>query len=249
MFRLLRIRPPNGWSAVAWELVIVTLGVLIALAAQQWANNREWHGKVRQSQAALKTELADHYAWSVEWRVVKPCLVAQIDALAQRVQASGHQLNPAPIHSEPNLSYVIRLPSKEYITSAWDSAQVDGTSARYDAAVRRELSSHYIQVRKLSDLTDRNGVDDRQLLALSRPIELEPIVRHSIMQTLDELRGRVDLVDTLSGHLIEHIVKLGWAPPKAETRREVERYNTIKFCLARRLPLRSLEEAMVPLPN
>src|SRR4051812_5611318 len=35
MFRLLKFKPPRGWSAVAWELGIVTLGVLIALAAQQ----------------------------------------------------------------------------------------------------------------------------------------------------------------------------------------------------------------------
>ena len=37
MFRLLKVRPPNGWNAVAWELVIVTLGVLLALGAQQMA--------------------------------------------------------------------------------------------------------------------------------------------------------------------------------------------------------------------
>jgi hypothetical protein len=35
MFRLLKLKPPHGWNAVAWELGIVTLGVLIALAAQQ----------------------------------------------------------------------------------------------------------------------------------------------------------------------------------------------------------------------
>ena len=35
MFRLLKLSPPHGWRAVAWELAIVTLGVLIALAAQQ----------------------------------------------------------------------------------------------------------------------------------------------------------------------------------------------------------------------
>ena len=37
MFRLLKLKPPHGWSAVAWELAIITLGVRIALAAQQLA--------------------------------------------------------------------------------------------------------------------------------------------------------------------------------------------------------------------
>lgn len=35
MFRLLKLKPPHGWNAVVWELAIITLGVLIALAAQQ----------------------------------------------------------------------------------------------------------------------------------------------------------------------------------------------------------------------
>lgn len=35
MFRMLKLRPLHGWNAVAWELAIVTLGVLIALGAQQ----------------------------------------------------------------------------------------------------------------------------------------------------------------------------------------------------------------------
>ena len=30
MFRMVKLRPPHGWDAVAWELGIVVLGVLIA---------------------------------------------------------------------------------------------------------------------------------------------------------------------------------------------------------------------------
>lgn len=39
MFRLMKLKPPHGWSAVAWELAIVTLGVLIAFQVQQWGND------------------------------------------------------------------------------------------------------------------------------------------------------------------------------------------------------------------
>ena len=39
MFRLLKLRPPHGWNAVALELAIVPLGVLIALGAQQSTGN------------------------------------------------------------------------------------------------------------------------------------------------------------------------------------------------------------------
>ncbi len=42
MFRLLKLKPPHGWAAVAWELAIVTLGVLIALGAQQIVEDIHW---------------------------------------------------------------------------------------------------------------------------------------------------------------------------------------------------------------
>ena len=50
MFRLMKLRPPHGWPPVWWELGIVTLGVLIALAAQQMVeavNNRRVANETR----------------------------------------------------------------------------------------------------------------------------------------------------------------------------------------------------------
>ena len=32
MFRMLKLKPPHGWNAVGWELVIVVVGVLLAFA-------------------------------------------------------------------------------------------------------------------------------------------------------------------------------------------------------------------------
>jgi hypothetical protein len=36
----------------------VTIGMLIALAAQQWAEGRNWQSKAKASKAALRDELA-----------------------------------------------------------------------------------------------------------------------------------------------------------------------------------------------
>ena len=46
MFRMLRLKPPNGWHAVGWELLIVTLGVLVALGAQQLVEAINWKREV-----------------------------------------------------------------------------------------------------------------------------------------------------------------------------------------------------------
>lgn len=250
MFRMLKLKPPNGWSAVGWELGIVTLGVLIALGAQQWAEAHSSRAKARHAASAIKQELTDHYYWSVEWRVVQPCLAAQIDRLKQRVLASGPLLDPAPVFSEPNYSdYVLRVPSKDYVSSAWQSAIGDGVSAHLDPNMREELSDHYTQTQALAPLTDRNGEDHQALLSLSQPIPIDPMVRYSLLRTLDQMRGRFTFLDIQSGQLIDHIAKVGMIPPAAAARAEVERFGTYKFCRAQRLPMRSFAEAMRPVPN
>src|SRR5690242_5308760 len=146
MFRLLKLRPPHGWNAVAWELAIVTVGVLIALGAQQWANDWNAGRNAEAAEQALRTELGDHYASSVEWRMVHPCLLAQMAQLQQRVMQSGDRLQPAPLFSEAAFnSFVIRMPSKEYASSAWRAAIADGVTSNLDPALREELSQHYEQ--------------------------------------------------------------------------------------------------------
>lgn len=249
MFRLMRLKPPNGWNAVGWELGVVVLGVLLALLAQEWATTRSQHQKARQSLAAIRAEIANHYFWSVEWRVVSACLTAQIDELDERVLASTERLEPAPVSTENNRKFVMRIPSKEYITSAWQAAQSDGVSALFEPGIRTELSAHYEQVRLVSDHAQRNGVDDRRMLTLGRPIPLDPSVRYALLQTLDELRGRVTFMDILSGQIIDHVIQLNMVPPASVTRREVERFGTYQYCAKQGLPMRRIDAAMVAVPN
>ncbi len=57
MFRLLKAKPPHGWNAVGWELAIVTLGVLIALAAQQVAGSLNVRSTAAETRAQVTDEL------------------------------------------------------------------------------------------------------------------------------------------------------------------------------------------------
>lgn len=250
MFRMLKLNPPNGWRAVAWELAIVTLGVLIALAAQQWVEERSWRAKVNQSKAAIRDELAKHYSWSVEWRVLEPCILAQIDSLQQRIQRSGNRLDPAPLYSDEAISqFVLRMPSKDYADGAWQAAISDGVAPRLDPKLRVELNDHYMQASTVQDEAVKNTETFTSLRTLGRAIPLDPMVRYTLLERLDALRGRADFMDLQSGQLINHIEKAGMVPDAARARRDVERFGTYKFCKARGLPLRSFADAMRAVPN
>lgn len=249
MFRMLRLKPPNGWNAVGWELAIVTVGVLVALGAQQLAN--DWNAKrnARAAIAAIRTEVGDDYASSVEWRVVQPCILAQIDRLQLRLTNSGNRLEPAPVYSEPGYkSYVLRMPSKGYVSSAWNAAVADGVISRLPPGLRRNLSWHYAQTEALRDMTDRNESDSARIFSLSRPMPLDPSVRFGLMRSLDELRGRVQFMGLVSGQVLNFVVEAGMVPDDSELRDIMERSGTHQFCVRERLPLRSTKEARMPVP-
>jgi hypothetical protein len=234
---MLRLRPPNGWQAVGWELAIVTLGILIALGVQQWADQREWRAKARTATTALEEEVAFHYFYASEWRAIEPCAIAQIDRLKQRLLASGDRLDPAPIHSEPGYAFfVIRMPLREFEDSVWQSTIAEGVSSHLAPAMRRELNGHYARVRSMNELSAKNAADAQQLLSLSEPLPLDPIVRFNLLQKLNELRGRVEHMSFVSSLMIDYIRKAGLAPSMSS---RAGRSKAADFCRAQRLPLRS----------
>jgi hypothetical protein len=242
----------QDWMAITIELGIVTLGVLIALAAQQWGEERSWSRKVSSGRAALRDELGEHYGYSVEFRVVYPCLQAQIDRLQDRVRSSATMLEPAPIYHEIepiNDDYVFRMPAKYFRTDAWQEAMNDGVVQRLDLAIRRQLAGHYAALVSLARLNDLNGEAEGQLMVLAQPLRLDPSVQYSIIGELTRLSSRLQWLDLQNGQVLDYIEHIGMVPSAEQVRAVTQRYGTYRFCKAQRLPMRSFKEAMQAIPN
>ena len=239
----------QDWVAITIELAIVTLGVLIALAAQQWADNRARRDKMDVSMGALRDELAEHYGYAVEYRVVYPCLQAQLDQLRDRVLKSGAMMSPVPSYKEEQFRFVLRQPSKVYPNDAWQAAINDGTTQRLGPSIRRALAGHYGRLPELGDISTANNASDQGFMALTHPLPLDPSVRYSIVKEIEQLRGRMETMDYNNGQVIDYIQQVGMLPPAEQARSVVARYGTYRFCKAHGLPMRSLRDAMQPIPN
>lgn len=249
MFRLLRLKPPHGWNAVAWELAIVTLGVLIALAAQQWAEDRDWQGKVRASKEALREELALHYYFAVEFRVVYPCLQGQLDVLRDRVLSSEATLDPSPVYDKARVKHVLRMPAKFYSSDVWEEAIADSTAQRFEPEFRRRLAENYASLEAIRRIDAANSESEKALLVLVHPLPLDPSTRHSLVREIEVLSGRLSHLDLLNGQLLDTIEHLKMVPPAEEAKKTTERYGTYHFCKAHNLAIRSFEGAMQAIPN
>jgi len=81
MFRLLKLRPPHGWNAVIWELAIVTLGVVIALAAQQIVQAAQNRSTAAETRAEVTDELNSDLMSMTLRQSIEPCIARRLSEL------------------------------------------------------------------------------------------------------------------------------------------------------------------------
>jgi hypothetical protein len=89
MFRLLKLKPPHGWNAVGWELGIVTLGVVIALAAQQAAETINQRRETTSTRTALVGEIEDSLAIIELRRTAESCVDRRLKELRSIIDQWG----------------------------------------------------------------------------------------------------------------------------------------------------------------
>lgn len=248
MFKPMKLKPPSGWSAVLWDLAIVTLGVLIALAGDRWAEERTLHRKVEASKAAIRDEVSSAFANAVEFRTTYPCVQAQVRQLLDRVVSSGPVLDPVPIHYEQNYHFVVRAPSKINETAAWNAAVSDGLMQHFEPSLRRELVGFYTEAALVNTQVAANDAAMYKLIALTHRVQLDPAVRYAVIEKIEELSGQFEYLDSDFGQLIFDIQSVGMTPPPERAQEMTESFGTYQFCKARGLSMRSFNEAAKPVP-
>jgi hypothetical protein len=153
------------------------------------------------------------------------------------------------MYKEQNFQFVLRFPSKFQPTDAWDAAINDGLIQRFEPSFRRQLAGHYAQIATIRSLVNANDEAEYGLGALTHRLPLEPALRYSIIEKIEQMRGRIDNLDLNYGQQIENIQKVGMLPAPERAQAETERYGTYQFCKAEGLPMRSFKEAMQAVPN
>lgn len=127
MFRLLKISPPQGWRPVSWKLGIVTLGVLMALGAEQMASTQHWQGEVRDSDRRISDELSYDLVYAYERLAINNCLEPRLAELRDELINggaiwTGSQARFADDIYKPLFPPVYRTPNRPWTTDSWETA-------------------------------------------------------------------------------------------------------------------------------
>jgi hypothetical protein len=145
MFRLLKLNPPHGWNAVAWELAIVTLGVLIALAAQQIAETLHDRSTAAETRSEVIDELNSNLMSLTLRQAAEPCIARRLSELRDIVtqwEKTGSFATPKWVSQAPMI--LIEL-------SRYDGAQSAGRLALLSGDEQYRMGAVAARLRKFNE--------------------------------------------------------------------------------------------------
>lgn len=151
MFRLLRLRPPHGWHAVVWELAIVTLGVLIALWAEQLIRSANDDRTGRATRQALEHEVEENLI-NVHLRgTAERCISRRLTELRAIVDSWGR----TGTFETP--SWVAQAPRLGVAVPRYEAALAAGHMALLPAEEQYQFGSMAEWFRGFQEMQDREA--------------------------------------------------------------------------------------------
>jgi hypothetical protein len=207
-------KPPDGWNRVAWDLAIVTVGVLIALAAQQAVDAWEWRQRVQIVRQSLMGELAnDRARWDYDLAGAKCALseIGQIDSGAR-----GEATISAPSFPFIRSSQIMTMHTTNWTVAAGGEA-LDHFPVREQlafAGLYAGISNRQVSIAQASDAMDR--------VQTLMPLASDPNARRELRETLGDLRTAAASIVDNEGYMQRHFdalhVKSDWSDFAADVR-------------------------------
>ena len=175
----------------AMELAIVVAGVLIALAAQQWAEDRSSKSQASAADSRIREELGGNLLNGVERIALHNCLKQRLATLAQGL-ASGRTdwstLASLSIDTDGTaFQRLYRMPLRNWIASEFHGSSANGALDSVSAERASGLAAIYNQVEHQANLNAQES---------------------SLATSLAVLQFQRALTDAQRGHLLEELTRL-----------------------------------------
>jgi hypothetical protein len=133
----------HGWREFAKEVGVIVLGVLIALAAEQFVERLHWREQVRTARASIHREMQFDLAEFADRLRVAPCMDRQIGEARQRLDAL------AATGSTPSQAANLITPARLILTGDYEAQQAAQNLVHFPADELSALGIWYDQVRNI----------------------------------------------------------------------------------------------------
>lgn len=204
------LKPLHGWREFAGEVVIIVLGVLIALGAQQIVEAIHWREEVRLTEEALTNEIGLSIVNAAERKMVDPCLRDRLAHLITKVRSQEAQWTADPMrlpNTKDTRSMVVpapyRTPLRDWDQSAWDSAKSSGVLSHMPRERVAAFSNLYAALASERQAQEREEASFSQLGYLSFDTALDVQARRRAMSDLGQLDWLNGIIVITADQLID----------------------------------------------
>ena len=168
--------PPHGWRALCWEIGVVVVGVLLALAAQHLVDTIYWKGQGAKARHNIEEELLEHERDVYDRLAVTPCLKQQLRLLVDRLQANRGFWTATPMVVHPSgvptvadkvTPTAYRAPTRLWIDEAYKTAQSTGALKHLPDALVAEYAGIYRRSRRSIEIQDIEEAAANELSVLA----------------------------------------------------------------------------------
>lgn len=196
-------KPLRGWREFAGEVGIIVLGVLIALAAQQIAENVHDRSVARAARQSIQDELATYMGRLESRWAVRHCIdnrLAELQLLIDKAATGG------PIET-PN--WVGRPQYWTMLTVRWDATSQSGRAALLPAAELASYAQMYDWMGNTYDSMLIEQGDWARLRTLEHLDSLTPETAYDLNATLQDARFRAWRINGQIAQLRDHAARAG----------------------------------------
>jgi hypothetical protein len=230
----LEIHKPKPWHGLREflkEYLIIVIGVLTALAAEQAVEWLRWQERAEEGRVRLITEIQHHYEVAEERLAIQPCLDHQLVGIEARVLASGPTLQPLAVdRTTPEMPEVYRVPTRSLTDSAWQSIIAEGLVSHLSQKERNLLPIHYSQFAKFSAFSTDEEPAVGALMALSQPLPMSTDVKAGLVGVIEHERLRNGMMSVLAKEMMRRIEQLGYRPADVDRRKWLRGSRALSYC-------------------
>jgi hypothetical protein len=173
------------------ELLIVVAGVLIALGAQQWAQDRSSKQIAANAEARIREELATNVLLGVERITVNECIKQRLSRLANELTTGRREWSDFSIAEDQvgqtAFREIYRVPSRLWVSTEYNGSLSNGQLAGLPPKRTAQLASAYAQVEDQRARNDEEARLSAQLGMLQFNQSLSVTERNALLATLARL--------------------------------------------------------------
>lgn len=205
----------QNWFAVTLDFVVVVVGILFALATEQWLSDRQQRIELAEAEIILNYDLLNNLFAAREIVAIAPCRKTRTQILSDLLEQDGDHWDGMPWQPNPGafqtrLPELLPTPYRHWGSRLWNAEQGIGALALMDPARRRKLDTIFNGADLI--LSQQEVVFRAQsrlkTLAMQRGITTGDRVRYlDLLHYHDQQAG---LLERMASQTLEQIESIGF---------------------------------------